>query len=71
MCCKKDWGECLVGTGKFFSCGNEGHKDRDCLNMIGKVKGSGQASGSIVEDLKNNHFILSIQGVNKRVLPIW
>ena len=43
MCRKKDRGECLVGTGNSFGCGNEGHKVRDFPNVRSEKNESGQA----------------------------
>ena len=35
-------GECLVGTDNCFGCGKSGYKVRDCPNIRGQEKGSGQ-----------------------------
>ncbi|XP_069147021.1 uncharacterized protein [Solanum lycopersicum] len=65
-CCKKHWGECLVGTENCFGCVKSGYNVRDCLNVNGKDKGSGQASDSNVDASKKNRFYaLSSRGEQK------
>ncbi|TMW86006.1 hypothetical protein EJD97_022089, partial [Solanum chilense] len=55
-CCKKNYGDCLVGKDKCFGCCKSGQKVRDFPNLKGqdKVRGKTQASGSNVHHLKKN-----------------
>ncbi|XP_015068697.1 uncharacterized protein LOC107013254 [Solanum pennellii] len=57
-CGKKHVGECLAGTGNCFGCDMICHKVRDCPNIRGQEKGSGQcqASGSNSDVPRKNHF---------------
>ena len=45
-CGKGHLGECLLGMGNCFGCDKSGQKVRDCPNMKGQYKGSGQAQAS-------------------------
>ena len=45
-CCKKHYGDCLIGTNNCFVYEKSGHKVRDCPNLKGQYKGSGQAHAS-------------------------
>lgn len=41
--CRKHRGECLMESDNYFCCGKSGHKVRDCPNVRGQEKGSGQS----------------------------
>ena len=63
----------LVRTDKFFGCGKSGHKVRDFPNARGQEKVSIQCQTndpSSDSQRRNQFFIVSTLGVNKRVLPI-
>ena len=57
-CGKKHYGECLLGMDNCFGCGKSCHKVKDFPNVKEQYKGSGQAqaSGSNVDDPRNNCF---------------
>ena len=57
-CCKKHYGDYLIGMDNYFSCGKSYHKLKDFPNLKGQDKGSGQAqaSGSTVDPPKKNRF---------------
>ncbi|XP_069148214.1 uncharacterized protein [Solanum lycopersicum] len=56
-CKKVHFGEFLVGTRNYFSCGKSGHKMRFCPNLKSQNKSSGQAQASDSSDApKKNHF---------------
>ena len=71
-CDKKNYCDCVVGMDNCFGYGKSVHKVRDCPNLKGQDKGSGQskASRSNMDPLKKNHFYALFLGVNKRVLPM-
>ena len=41
-CGKQHYGNCLKGMNNYFGCGKSGNKVRDCPNVRGQDKGSGQ-----------------------------
>ncbi|TMW89238.1 hypothetical protein EJD97_017461, partial [Solanum chilense] len=56
-CGKKHYRDFLKGTDNYFCCGKSGHKVRDCHNVRGQDKGSGQAQASGANKaLKKNRF---------------
>ena len=48
-CGKKHYGECLLGTGIFFCCGQGWHKVRDC-SMIYRCREGMQVAPSVPKD---------------------
>ena len=58
-CCKKHYGECLLGTRSCFGCGKEGHKVRDVPNIVSKGKEGKKVIPSVPmkNALINRHFV--------------
>ena len=49
-CGKKNYGECLLGTGSFFCCGKDGHKMRDCPMINSRGREGKQVAPSVPKD---------------------
>ena len=49
-CGKKHYEKCLVCTGNFFCCGNDGHKVRHCPTIASRLKGRKKVPPSIRGD---------------------
>ena len=56
---KKHMSECLGGRDNSFGCGKSGHKGRDCPNVWGQEKGSGQAQESVTTCSKEESLLFS------------
>ena len=71
-CGKKHYDYCLQGMDNCFGCGKSGHKVRDCSNVRGKYKGSGQAHASSSNEApKKNHFYVLPSKASKTFLLTW
>ena len=60
-CDKKNYGDCLKGTGNCFSCGKSDHKMRDCPNLKTQDNGSGQAQASGSSDVPKKKCFYSLR----------
>ena len=49
-CGKKHYGECLLGTGSFFSCGKDGHNMRDCTIIASRGREGKKVAPSVPKD---------------------
>ena len=63
-CGKKNYDDCLKVPNNYFGCGKSDHNVRDCPNVWGQEKGSGQAqaSGSNEAPKKNRFYAFCFRG---------
>ena len=45
--CKKNYGVCLLGTGRYIGCGKDGHKVRDCTMIASRGREGKQVAPSV------------------------